>query len=509
VGLFVRKSVRFGPIRFNFSKSGIGTSVGVKGARVSFTPRGTYVNMGAHGIYYRQRIDVLDQDARPSRPGRPREVHGANPPARPGEIPTANAWQLVDATSEEILADINRHANKQPIAPWVGFLGILATVCAIASLQSLFGDRAQGLSTGLGAIGLIGTAAAVIAMAKRDSVWRTAPLFYEFDELAASRFAQIQQSCRSLARAQRLWRVRSDQPTWDWKRNAGAASLITRESVRIGRMRPPHIATNVEIWGLDCGQVKFFFFPDWLFVLQGGIYGAVDYGDLSLESSSTRFIEAESVPEDATVAGYTWRFVRRDGGPDQRFANNRQLPVAQYALLEFKSRHGLNIHLQASSMAAAAEFARTLVSAKEIRFHDAVPPRRPEQTCSNFGEYSPRDSALRILGLSGSVTEEEIKSAYRQMVQMYHPDKVATLASEFRELAHRRMKEINNAYAVLKDGKESDKQPHRSATTPTSQSVSFRCPHCDTKLSVPVRSAGQTGKCPTCKRPVRVPVHSS
>ncbi|MBI3653499.1 MAG: hypothetical protein HY231_20915 [Acidobacteria bacterium] len=36
------------------------------------------------------------------------------------------------------------------------------------------------------------------------------------------------------------------------------------------------------------------------------------------------------------------------------------------------------------------------------------------------------------------------------MAQMYHPDKVASLAPEFREVAERRMKEINIAFAALK-----------------------------------------------------------
>jgi len=38
------------------------------------------------------------------------------------------------------------------------------------------------------------------------------------------------------------------------------------------------------------------------------------------------------------------------------------------------------------------------------------------------------------------------------MAQQYHPDKVATLAPEFRELAERRMKEINTAYDELQTG---------------------------------------------------------
>ena len=52
-----RKSVKFGPMRFNFSKSGMGVSAGVKGARVSSGPRGTYVHFGSNGFYYKQRID--------------------------------------------------------------------------------------------------------------------------------------------------------------------------------------------------------------------------------------------------------------------------------------------------------------------------------------------------------------------------------------------------------------------------------------------------------------------
>lgn len=56
MGWFFRKSVKFGPLRFNLSKSGLGLSAGVRGARISMGPRGTYVNAGLKGLYYRQKI---------------------------------------------------------------------------------------------------------------------------------------------------------------------------------------------------------------------------------------------------------------------------------------------------------------------------------------------------------------------------------------------------------------------------------------------------------------------
>ncbi|MCE4352095.1 DUF4236 domain-containing protein, partial [Xanthomonas hortorum pv. cynarae] len=56
MGLYLRKSVRVGPLRFNLSKGGIGVSAGIKGLRVGTGPRGNYVHMGARGIYYRATI---------------------------------------------------------------------------------------------------------------------------------------------------------------------------------------------------------------------------------------------------------------------------------------------------------------------------------------------------------------------------------------------------------------------------------------------------------------------
>lgn len=45
--------------------------------------------------------------------------------------------------------------------------------------------------------------------------------------------------------------------------------------------------------------------------------------------------------------------------------------------------------------------------------------------------------------------KEEILAAYRKMARLYHPDRVEGLGPEFKELAERRMKEINAAYREL------------------------------------------------------------
>jgi hypothetical protein len=61
MGFYIRKSKKVGPFRFNLSKSGIGTSVGVRGFRVGTGPRGNYVHAGRNGIYYRQQWGSANQ----------------------------------------------------------------------------------------------------------------------------------------------------------------------------------------------------------------------------------------------------------------------------------------------------------------------------------------------------------------------------------------------------------------------------------------------------------------
>ncbi len=50
MAFFFRKSINIGPIRINFSKSGIGVSIGVPGVRVGKTATGkTFVSGSASG----------------------------------------------------------------------------------------------------------------------------------------------------------------------------------------------------------------------------------------------------------------------------------------------------------------------------------------------------------------------------------------------------------------------------------------------------------------------------
>ena len=62
MGLYLRKSVRVGPFRFNLSGSGIGVSCGIRGLRIGTGPRGNYIQAGRRGIYSRLQSDCSPSD---------------------------------------------------------------------------------------------------------------------------------------------------------------------------------------------------------------------------------------------------------------------------------------------------------------------------------------------------------------------------------------------------------------------------------------------------------------
>jgi ribosomal protein L32 len=66
-------------------------------------------------------------------------------------------------------------------------------------------------------------------------------------------------------------------------------------------------------------------------------------------------------------------------------------------------------------------------------------------------ELSDMKKYYEILGVNYASTDDELKSAYHRCILGYHPDKVAALGMELRELAERKTKQINEAYRIIKE----------------------------------------------------------
>jgi len=420
MGLQFRRSVKLGPVRMNFSNSGVSYSTGARGARISTGPKGTYVTIGANGIYYRQKIE-----------GR----HAMQPAPVTMQAPSMHTItssdidQLTDVDSRAFIEELSEKAGKISFVKWLGVWPMIIFVVLLSwsslgsreivlepggkrnvvtihsfvgcNVRELPGADAKILGTAKGAeeFALLDSAAkgwlkisfnnstgyvskklsstSVVDDPKKTTLelylinpyyfWMLGAgvlffvffirflskvdrkrfkmeLLYEMDEQMTTVYSAFASHFSSFNSCVRKWQYLHTQQNHDWKRNAGAGRLINRVPVSgISANKVPirYFKTNVDIPHIRLRNTQLFFLPERLLIRRGNRFAAVFYRNLQIEGGTTRFIEDETVPGDARIVDHTWKYVNRNGGPDRRFNNNRQIPICLYSQYTLRSGTGV------------------------------------------------------------------------------------------------------------------------------------------------------------------------
>ena len=357
MGLYIRKSVRVGPFRFNLSKSGIGVSSGITGFRVGTGPRGHYVHMGRGGIYYRKSLSSVSRRL----PYRPADT--PDPGGRGGNVPlpdatheqlqeirSGNIEAMVDSSSRNLVEELNAKRKTLSLMP-----GVLVVGLGLAWYLHGIG-AASGTVTAVVILALVG---ATIAR-YRDVLQKSTVMLYDIEGEMQRPYELLHEAFSRLANCKGRWRIHAQGRVKDRKYHAGAGHLVRRDAIQLTLKNPPYVKTNILTPSVPCGAKTLYFFPDLVLIFDRRDVGAVSYENLSVEVAQTQFIEDGSVPGDAKIVGYTWKYVNKDGGPDRRFKDNRKLPIALYQELEFSSATGLNEKFQFSDREVVKGFVEAL-----------------------------------------------------------------------------------------------------------------------------------------------------
>lgn len=309
------------------------------------------MSFGLGGFCYRQHLSLPRASPRGRNAGAPPPVPGL-PGAtdKTGAIHTATASELAAVSQDRVLADLQKRLRRPNLFRCYLWLAGTSVLLALAA----FGQLA-------GAITLTVLIAPGVGVYRLDRRWRLAQLSYDLeDQEIAARLSMASRAGEALASAARLWHVHHAVQTSDWKRNAGANTLIqrTRTHARPGSL--PGIELDIEPWSVPVGPQRLLLLPDQLLIWDGRTLAGVPYEHLRAEASATRFIEEESVPSDTRILDTTWRYVNKHGGPDRRFSDNRELPVVEYGGLQLSTGSGLRIFLNCSTVLPAVQAAAAL-----------------------------------------------------------------------------------------------------------------------------------------------------
>lgn len=331
-------------------------SVGVKGLRFGTGPRGHYVHAGRGGLYYRATLggetspkpNAAPQPGSVQNPRDRRPVQSSEPNVQMIEVSSSSVLEMTDERYGDLLAEFN--TKQTAMSSTIG-LGICAGLIAFFAVMA-----AGAVGAAIGAILVL---AALVVGFRLDAHRRSVVIVYDLEPDAAAAYEALTKAFDDLAASSRKWHVDAGGAVRDlhtWKRNAGASTIVDKRPTEFGYALPRVLKTNITPPFMKVGKETLYWLPDVVLVVESSKVGAVAYDQLEILWQDSRFIEEESVPPDALVVGHTWKHPNKNGGPDRRFANNRQLPICLYESIHLRSRNGLNELLQVSSNGKTAHF---------------------------------------------------------------------------------------------------------------------------------------------------------
>lgn len=410
MGLRFRRSVRLFPgVRLNFSRSGLSATVGVRGAGLTLGSRGTYANIGipGTGLSYRTRVDSPYRQARSNFEG---NAGSSAPPLTPNPLPTeapvptpgatqihsSSVSSMTSAGLSEVKRLINEAAGRR-----ADLTRSISEITAILHKRERKLRIAQAFIIRLFTQNIVPRLASEVLesgteldKAQRELEGCYVPIEFGLDDAANGTFAALSRSFSALSSSQKIWDITETAQTNRVKERTTATKSINRVLVRFYFADVELIRSKYKSLCLrNASSLEIHLYPGFVLTKEvGSDFALVEWKDVSVEQSLSRFIETDPVPSDSEVVGHTWAKANKDGSPDRRFSDNRQIPIAKYGEIWLSSPTGLYEAYMVSSYAKSEDFAAAVLNHKATLARIDSVPASPEDLESAEVPHDPEAS---------------------------------------------------------------------------------------------------------------------
>jgi hypothetical protein len=371
-----RKRIKIIPgIHLNFSKSGISTSIGIKGASLTFSNKGTYLNTSIPGLGISNRQKILNN----SKPQYPSPNQGTDEEdIRPNSHSSYLADNIFSLDPQEITSQDMQGvkeavllSRKQRIELAHDLNDVKKTLLAtrrklVLSYIFLYGVIKNSISKNIKK-DILEQKSAINLIAKQIDK-SAIELDYEFDEDILSRYNNVSSSFEKLCLSDKIWDVTSAHNQNRIVARSAASTIVTKREVRFSNKSIPDIKANFKpLYFKNANGSDLYFYPHFIIMYSSKEkFAIIGLHEIELVFSPVRFVEDGKVPNDSKIIDRTWAKVNKNGTPDKRFKDNYQIPIVNYGSIRLQTTTGLNEEYEFSNYESCEAFANAFTSYQKM-----------------------------------------------------------------------------------------------------------------------------------------------
>ncbi len=352
---FSKRIKVFPGFSLNVSKSGISSTIGIKGTSINFSKRGTYFNSSipGTGISFREKI------------GNGKLTFSNNNHDEVIDVPLEEEQQILPETNTDHLTSTNLKELQETL------LEVYNDRIELSKeIQQVRKELKRAKNNyAIARIFLIG----FIFKFFKDQVGQKSDYLVDIEKQLQNAFVNIdihfdkdfKDTYQSLVTSYQL--LLTCEKIWDITASFEQDTRVTRSAASTVVERVP-VSFKFDSIGIIQSSYEAFHFENKnggdLYIYPAFIisttnnnqFSLIDIKDVKLTFEVQRFIEREPIPSDSQIVGKTWYKVNKNGSPDKRFTGNFEIPIVQYGEIRLTSSTGLDETYSFSSPEKAKSF---------------------------------------------------------------------------------------------------------------------------------------------------------